>query len=51
MCNAFFLGTEMITSKPEKKKAIPAPGKKLSVREAMERTNKKFGKALAKLAK
>jgi hypothetical protein len=37
---------------PEKKlKAPPPPGRKLSLREAMELTNRKFGKALAKLAK
>jgi hypothetical protein len=41
----------MITSKPRKKKPLPPAGKKLSVRDAMELTNRKFGKALAKLAK
>jgi hypothetical protein len=41
----------MITTKPQRKKPLPPPGKKLSVREALERTNKKFGGALAKLAK
>ena len=38
--------------KPEPKKpALAPPGRKLSVKEATERTMKKFDKALAKLAK
>jgi len=34
-----------------KKKAIPRPGRKMSAAEAREHVNRKFGKALAKLAK
>jgi hypothetical protein len=37
--------------KSSKKRAISAPGRKLGFREALEQTNRKFGKALAKLAK
>lgn len=33
------------------KKAIPQPGRKVSFEDALKRANKKFGKALAKLAK
>jgi hypothetical protein len=32
------------------KKKLPPPGRKLSMREAQDRMNEKFGKALAKLA-
>ena len=41
----------MSTAKPTKKTKIPPPGRKLSLKEAEERVNKKFGKALARLAK
>ena len=41
----------MSTIKPVKKPVIPPPGRKLSLKEAEERVNKKFSKALAKLAK
>ena len=40
----------MSTVKPVKKTKIPPTGRKLSLREAGARVNKKFGKALAKLA-
>ena len=33
------------------KRTIPPPGRKLSVREAMDYANKKFAKAFQKLAK
>ena len=32
-------------------KTLPPPGRKVSVGEALERTNQKYHKALAKLAK
>ena len=41
----------MSTTKPVKKTKIPPPGRKLSLKEAEERVIKRFGKALAKLAK
>jgi hypothetical protein len=41
----------MSTVKTAKKMKIPPPGRKLSLKEAQEHVNKKFGKALAKLAK
>jgi hypothetical protein len=37
--------------KVPKKKIVPPAGKKLGFRAALARTNKKFGKTLAKLAK
>jgi hypothetical protein len=40
----------MATETKEKKK-LPPPGRKLAFREALERTNRKFPKTLAKLAK
>jgi hypothetical protein len=41
----------MNVMKIQQKKQLPPPGRKVGVREALERTNQKFGKALAKLAK
>ena len=35
----------------QKKKPLPPPGRKATAREALARTNQKFHKALAKLAK
>ena len=40
----------MNTAKPAKK-PIPPAGRKLTLKEAQERVNKKFAKAFAKLAK
>jgi hypothetical protein len=37
--------------KTQKKKSIPAPGRKLTPAQARARANKQFGKALAMLAK
>ena len=36
---------------PKPKKKIPPPGRKLSMQEARDRVNKRFAKALEKLAK
>lgn len=36
---------------PIQKKKVPAPRRKMSAREAREHVNRKFGPALAKLAK
>ena len=41
----------MSTTKTANKTKIPPPGRKLSMKEAQERVNKRFAKALAKLAK
>jgi hypothetical protein len=41
----------MTAVKIPQKKVVPPPGRKLSFRAALDRTNQKFGKALAKLAK
>jgi hypothetical protein len=41
----------MVAVKVPNKKILPPPGRKVGVREALARTNQKFGKALAKLAK
>lgn len=41
----------MTVVKVPKKKALPPRGRKLGFRDALARTNQKFGKALAKLAK
>jgi hypothetical protein len=41
----------MNAMKLQQKKQLPPPGRKVSLKEALERTNRKFGKALAKLAK
>jgi len=38
-------------ARDQKKRTIPPPGRKASFREALEETNKRFRKALAKLAK
>ena len=35
----------------KKKTALPSPGRKMSIAEALAYTNKKFGPALEKLAK
>jgi hypothetical protein len=39
----------MATATKEKK--VPVPGRKLGFREALQQTNRKFAKTLAKLAK
>ena len=39
----------MNASQKKQDKPLPPPGRKLSFREALERTNRKFGKVLAKL--
>jgi hypothetical protein len=41
----------MTPVKTPTKKPLPRPGRKLSLKEAQERSIKKFGKAYAKLAK
>ena len=41
----------MSAVKPARKTKTLPPGRKLSLKEAEERVTKKFGKALAKLAK
>jgi hypothetical protein len=40
----------MVKKETQQKKPMPPPGRKLSVVEALAWTNRKFGKALAKLA-
>ena len=42
---------DMNAIKTEQKRALPPRGRKASLREALARTNQKFSKALAKLAK
>jgi hypothetical protein len=39
------------TPKPKPKKNIPPPGRKLSMQEAREHVNKRYARALEKLAK
>jgi hypothetical protein len=39
--------TAITRAKASKKRSIPPPGRKLGFRDALERTNRKFGKALA----
>jgi hypothetical protein len=41
----------MSTAATNQKKKMPPPGRKLGFREALARTNRKFAKTLAKLAK
>ena len=41
----------MTAIKVPRKKVVPPPGRKLTFRAALKQTNRKFGKALAKLAK
>jgi hypothetical protein len=41
----------MAPAKTPKRKIVPPPGRKLSAKEARALVNKKFGKALAMLAK
>lgn len=41
----------MHTVKIQQKKTLPPPGRKVSVREALVRTNEKYHRALSRLAK
>ena len=42
---------DMNASKTKQKRALPPRGRKVNLRQALARTNQKFSKALAKLAK